>query len=160
MIILPSKFGYKTVQPFTTFPKIIRLQNVALNKLPNYGIFKKTGYLASEEQGQIKGEGAGVCTPSPLTWPAAFWYNWYSVLKFVYVSIQLRHFLVMHSLLRKIFDLSLRKMNKIILNAVNFCCLAVHVCYRALQHVKHFLFSLPASSCCFALPSIWAQGNH
>ena len=67
MIILPSKFGYKTVQLFTTFPKIIRLQNVALNKLPNYGIFKKTGYLVliSEEQGQIKGEGAGVWTPSP-----------------------------------------------------------------------------------------------
>ena len=47
------------------------------------------------------GEGTGVAhplPPPPMRWPAAFWYNWYSVLKYVYVTSQLRQYLVVHPL--------------------------------------------------------------
>ena len=33
----------------------------------------------------------GTHPPSPLRWPESFYYNWYSVLKFVYVTSQFRH---------------------------------------------------------------------
>ena len=49
----------------------------------------------------------GVCIPPPPPpprSPVALWYNWYCVLKFVYVTSQLRHSSVVYPLLRKILD--------------------------------------------------------
>lgn len=49
----------------------------------------------------------GVCIPPPPPLsrsPVALWYNWYCVLKFVYVISQLRHSSVVYPLLRKILD--------------------------------------------------------
>ena len=48
--------------------------------------------------GRFLGWGVG-CTgwvpppPPPLRWPVAFWYHWYCVLKFIYVTSQLRNYL-------------------------------------------------------------------
>ena len=49
-------------------------------------------------QGGFSGWGVGCpgCVPPPpppLRWPVAFWYHWYCVLKFIYVTSQLRNYL-------------------------------------------------------------------
>ena len=48
-------------------------------------------------QGRFLGWGVGcpgcVPPPPPLRWPVAFWYHWYCVLKFIYVTSQLRNYL-------------------------------------------------------------------
>ena len=64
--------------------------------LPTRQVSFKRYYFSLQEnllilRGGSKGKLQGVCSPSPhpLRWPAAFYYNWYSVLKFLYITSQL-----------------------------------------------------------------------
>ena len=46
-------------------------------------------YPGADLRGGCRGFAPPPPPPPPLRWPAAFYYNWYSVLKFVYITSQL-----------------------------------------------------------------------